>query len=310
MHNNSSHDIRYIEVQIEENGQRLDNFLIRILKGVPKSHIYRIIRSGEVRINKKRSQAATRVASGDNIRVPPIRTSQNKNIVISETFKQKILQSIIYEDKELIVVNKPSGIAVHGGSGVGLGMIEALRQIKQDLLYLELVHRLDKETSGCLLFAKKRSVLRAIQDLLAKRQVTKTYWALVNNCWSGSPQRVINISLQKNILQSGERMVVCDPNGKKSQTKFKLIENYSQACWLEIYPKTGRTHQIRVHGAVMDHAIIGDMKYGTIQNFLPNLRLYLHAREIKFTLMQKQYCFLAEIDAQFTKAIKELRNNI
>ncbi len=149
-------DVSYAEINAEEEGQRLDNYLIRILKGVPKSHIYRIIRSGEVRINKKRAQAASRLAQGDLIRIPPIRTSVEKEIHVSDRFEQRLRESIIFEDKSLLVINKPAGIAVHGGSGLSLGVIEALRKTRDDLPYLELVHRLDKETSGCLLLAKKR----------------------------------------------------------------------------------------------------------------------------------------------------------
>lgn len=302
-------NVQYIEVDNESVGQRLDNFLIRILKGIPKSHIYRIIRSGEVRVNKKRVNASTKISLYDKIRLPPIRSSVKKNIAINERFKQKILSLIIYEDENLLVINKSSGIAVHGGSGISLGIIEAFRAIRVDISYLELVHRLDKETSGCLILAKKRSILREIQSLLAERKVTKIYWALMYNSWNGKNTCIVNEPLTKNILSSGERIVVCDPEGKISQTKFKLVENYSVACWLEATPKTGRTHQIRVHSAKLNHEIIGDDKYGAMSSLLKDSRLYLHARSIKFTLAQKEYYFIADIDEQFKEAIATLRHD-
>nr|WP_019216287.1 pseudouridine synthase [Legionella tunisiensis] len=181
-------DVRYTEISAEEEGQRLDNYLMRILKGVPKSHIYRIIRAGEVRINKKRAQASSRLMQGDSVRIPPVRISQGKDVFVGEKLEQRLQESILFEDNSLLVINKPAGIAVHGGSGLSLGVIEALRKMRDDLSYLELVHRLDKETSGCLLLAKKRSMLRAIQALLEAREVQKTYWALLSNSWQGKKQ--------------------------------------------------------------------------------------------------------------------------
>jgi 23S rRNA pseudouridine955/2504/2580 synthase len=304
-------DVRYTEINAEEEGQRLDNYLMRILKGVPKSHIYRIIRGGEVRINKKRAQASSRLVQGDRIRIPPVRTSQEKEVYVSEKLEQRLLESIIFEDKSLLVINKPAGIAVHGGSGVSLGVIEALRKTRDDLPYLELVHRLDKETSGCLLLAKKRSMLRSIQALLEAREVTKTYWALVANPWEGKKTAVVDVALQKNILKSGERIVVVNQEGKPSLTNFKLLENYKQACWVEASPKTGRTHQIRVHSAYLGHAIVGDEKYGKPLE-LEGLeaiksRLYLHARAIQFNLSGENYRFEANLDDRFDETLKRLR---
>lgn len=304
-------DVRYTEINAEEEGQRLDNYLMRILKGVPKSHIYRIIRGGEVRINKKRAQASSRLAQGDRVRIPPVRTSQEKEVYVSEKLEQRLIESIIFEDKSLLVINKPAGIAVHGGSGVSLGVIEALRKTRDDLPYLELVHRLDKETSGCLLLAKKRSMLRSIQALLEAREVTKTYWALVANPWEGKKTAVVDVALQKNILKSGERIVVINQEGKPSLTNFKLLENYKQACWVEASPKTGRTHQIRVHSAYLGHAIVGDEKYGKPLE-LEGLeaiksRLYLHARAIQFNLSGENYRFEANLDDRFAETLKRLR---
>ena len=303
--------VRYIEINAEEDGQRLDNYLMRILKGVPKSHVYRIIRGGEVRINKKRAQPSSRLCAGDMIRVPPVRTSQEKEVHVGDRLSQRLIESIIYEDDHLLVINKPAGIAVHGGSGLSLGVIEALRKIRTDLHYLELVHRLDKDTSGCLLLAKKRSVLRSIQALLESRLVTKTYWALVCHPWQGKKAISVDAPLEKNTLKSGERVVRVDEAGKSSQTAFKLLENYVQACWVEASPKTGRTHQIRVHSAYIGHPIVGDVKYG-IDVLIDGLdvgkqRLYLHARAIQFTLNGKNHVFQAELDDRFAATLKQLR---
>lgn len=306
-------DVHYVEITSEEDGQRLDNYLIRILKGVPKSHVYRIIRGGEVRVNKKRAKVSQRLNCGDMVRIPPIRLAQEKDIHVGERLTQRLHECIIYEDDQLLVVNKPAGIAVHGGSGLSLGMIEALRKTRTDLPYLELVHRLDKDTSGCLVLAKKRSILRAIQALLEARTVTKTYWALLYNPWlSGKKNVIVDVALEKNTLKSGERFVIVSEQGKPSQTSFKLLENYQQACWVEARPKTGRTHQIRVHSAHLGHSIVGDPKYGKdmpIDGLLPEKqRLYLHARAIQFNLNGKEFVFQADLDDKFANTLKMLRS--
>jgi 23S rRNA pseudouridine955/2504/2580 synthase len=313
MQNDAQNSVRYLTIIPEEDGQRLDNYLLRVLKGVPKSHIYRIIRSGEVRINSKRVKPSDRLVAGDAIRVPPIRTAQTKVGEPSPGLSAFLLNNIIFEDERLLVLAKPAGLAVHGGSGLSLGVIEAMRQIRPDLTYLELVHRLDKETSGCLLLAKKRSCLRAIQALLEAREVQKTYWAVVVGAWKGRSPLEVDVPLLKSILQSGERMVFADPAGKSSQTQFKLLENYADACWVEAQPKTGRTHQIRVHAAKIGHPILGDQKYSKVQT-LPALRdlkarMYLHAHAIQFTLNGKFYHFTADLDATFAQALQVLRKN-
>ncbi len=305
-------EVSYKEIGIEEEGQRLDNYLIRILKGVPKSHIYRIIRGGEVRINKKRSQASSRLHTGDMIRIPPIRISDSKEIFVGDALAKRLKECIIFEDPCLLVINKPAGIAVHGGSGLSLGVIEALRKTRQDLSYLELVHRLDKDTSGCLLLAKKRSTLRAIQALLEAREVQKTYWALLTHPWEGKKKVTVNAALEKNILKSGERVVSVKDEGKASETAFKLLENYQQACWVEASPKTGRTHQIRVHSAHLGHVIVGDEKYGSLAGEVEGIdnhhhRLYLHARAIQFELNGTKQLFQANLDERFANTLKQLR---
>lgn len=306
-------DVRYNEINAGEDGQRLDNYLIRILKGVPKSHIYRIIRGGEVRINKKRAQAATRLSEGDSVRIPPVRIASEKEIFVGEKLEQRLKDCILFEDNGLIVVNKPTGIAVHGGSGLSLGMIEALRKTRTDLTYLELVHRLDKETSGCLLFAKKRSVLRDIQSLFAERDVKKTYWAILSNPWLGDKKQIVEAPLLKTILKDGERYVVVSPDGKPSETRFRILEKYQQACWIEAEPQTGRTHQIRVHSAFLGHPVAGDEKYGKSEAPLwpgaGKSRLYLHARCIQFNLHGVKHYYEAPLDERFSQTLKQLRMN-
>jgi 23S rRNA pseudouridine955/2504/2580 synthase len=305
-------EVSYKEISDEEEGQRLDNYLIRILKGVPKSHIYRIIRGGEVRVNKKRCQVNLRLHAGDSVRIPPIRLSEAKEVFVGDTLAKRLNECIIFEDSGLLVINKPSGIAVHGGSGLSLGVIEALRKTRSDLPYLELAHRLDKETSGCLMLAKKRSVLRAIQALLEAREIQKTYWALLTHPWQGKKKITVRASLEKNILKSGERVVSVNDEGKSSETEFKLLENYQQACWVEASPKTGRTHQIRVHSTHLGHVIVGDEKYGSLAGEVEGIdnrfrRLYLHARAIQFNLNGEKRMFQANLDEPFANTIKLLR---
>jgi len=303
-------DVHYYMITLEEEGQRLDNYLIRILKGVPKSHIYRIIRSGEVRINKKRVKPASRIVCGDHVRVPPIRTAESSDVTVGRSLELRLQESIIFEDNGLIVINKPSGIAVHGGSGLSLGVIEAMRKIRPDIPYLELVHRLDKETSGCLLLAKKRSVLRAIQAALTTRQVIKTYWTILAGRWDNRDTCLVDAALEKNILQSGERVVRVSNTGKPAQTQFRLLENYRETCFVEAKPKTGRTHQIRVHSAYLGHPILGDDKYAKthetqVISKLPT-RLYLHARAIRFNLDGQPHAFQADLDDKFIQALRKL----
>lgn len=303
-------NVRYTEINAEEAGQRLDNYLLRILKGIPKSHIYRIIRAGEVRVNKKRAKVSSRLAEGDNIRIPPLRFAlAEKDLFVGKVVTEQLLKNIIFEDDSILVLNKPAGVAVHGGSGLSFGVIEALRKARPEISYLELVHRLDRETSGCLLLAKKRSMLRSIQSLLVSREIKKIYWALLRHPWQGKNILTIEVPLKKNTLKSGERMVTVASDGKPSQTVFKLLENFPQACFVEVLPKTGRTHQIRVHSAYLGHAILGDNKYDTSKNKDLEIkhRLYLHARAIQFNLNGKNYFFEADLDALFVETLNTLQ---
>ena len=283
-------------VTVDENsdGQRLDNFLMRQLKGVPKTHVYRIIRSGEVRINKGRVQADTRVQTGDVVRLPPVRVSEKvaekqDNPAPAREFP------ILLEDDHLIALDKPAGVAVHGGSGVSFGVIEQLRRARPQAKFLELVHRLDRETSGILLVAKKRSALTNLQDQFRERETGKTYLALVVGAWPAN-KKVLDKPLVKFLLpskdgQDGERRVKVtskdDPEGMKSVTLVKVAQKGEKFTLLEVTIKTGRTHQIRVHLASEGFAIAGDDKYGDfeVNKALQKQglkRMFLHAWRLQF----------------------------
>lgn len=267
-----------------QDGQRLDNFLVTRLKGVPKTRIYRLIREGEVRVNKGRVRADTRLQVGDQVRVAPIRRHVHQvktEAVISDTLAQGLAERIVYEDEGLIVLDKPSGIAVHGGSGVEFGVIEALRQALGKT-YLELIHRIDRDTSGLLMISKKRSVLKKLQDHLRDGQIRKTYQAIVKGQVLLDKQR-INAPLLRYELPNGERRVRVTADGKPSQTDWLVIERFAGATLVEASPLTGRTHQIRVHGLSIGHALLGDDKYGHEQVYKGTAprRLCLHAARLQ-----------------------------
>ena len=277
--------VSFVEVTDAHAGQRIDNFLISHLKGVPKSRIYRILRKGEVRVNKGRIKAEYRLCEGDVIRVPPVRVSEKKPVQgVSASLNKLLLSSILFEDDRLLVVNKPSGLAVHGGSGISQGLIEALRVMRPEARFLELVHRLDRDTSGCIMVAKKRSMLRFLHEQLRIGTVDKRYLALVSGRWPNR-RKVVNAPLLKNTLQSGERMVNVSPEGKKSVTEFAVVERYPLATLVEAKPITGRTHQIRVHALHVGNPLLGDDKYGdqeACRHFkgLGLRRLFLHAASL------------------------------
>ncbi|MCG2595260.1 RluA family pseudouridine synthase [Ramlibacter sp. XY19] len=273
----------------ESAGQRLDNFLIRVLKGVPKTHVYRIIRSGEVRVNKGRAGADTRVEIGDVVRVPPVRLSEKAAEKLEKPAPAREFP-VIYEDEHLLAIDKPAGVAVHGGSGVSFGVIEQLRQARPAAKFLELVHRLDRETSGILLVAKKRSALTRLQDQFRDRETGKTYLALVEGAWPGN-KKVIDLPLHKYLLADGERRVKVvakdDPDGMRSVTLVKVQQGLPGFSLLEVTIKTGRTHQIRVHLASQGHPIAGDDKYGDFERNKALQkqglkRMFLHAWRLQF----------------------------
>ena len=304
----------FVTVLEDDAGQRLDNFLIRHLKGVPKTHVYRIIRSGEVRINKGRAQADTRVQDGDVVRLPPVRTSERANQkAVAIQAAQEIVRHgamstvggfapaaefpILFEDDFLLAIDKPAGVAVHGGSGVSFGVIEQLRMARPESDFLELIHRLDRETSGILLIAKRRMALKLLQEQFRERETDKVYLALVKGVWPAN-QRVIDKALHKYEAPNGERRVKVvandHPDGLRSVTLVKVRNSVADDAYtlLEVTIKTGRTHQIRVHLADAGHPIAGDDKYGDfdLNKILqrsnadtPSLkRMFLHAWSLKF----------------------------
>ena len=286
--------VQMINIDQEYAGQRVDNYLVRILKGVPKTRVYRIIRKGEVRVNKKRVTADYRLQDGDLLRVPPVRVTEKEKVVNpGSALIEKLENSIIYEDKTLIIINKPAGIAVHGGSGINYGVIEALRKIRPDERHLELVHRLDRDTSGCLMITKKRSMLRYLHAQLQEKHISKIYNALVVGRWP-SRKVLVNAPLLKNTLRSGERIVTVDVDeGKRSKTSFRVLERYSYqgetATLVEASPITGRTHQIRVHCLHAGYSILGDDKYTKDEDNkrfrkFGLRRLFLHAAQLRLKL--------------------------
>jgi 23S rRNA pseudouridine955/2504/2580 synthase len=279
--------VNWLEVGEESAGQRLDNFLIRELKGVPKTHVYRIIRSGEVRVNKGRASADTRVEIGDVIRVPPVRVSAAADKPRAAPARDF---PVLFEDEHLIAIDKPAGVAVHGGSGVSFGVIEQLRQARPAAKMLELVHRLDRETSGILLIAKKRSALTKLQDQFRDRETGKTYLALVNGAWPAN-KKVIDLPLHKYLQADGERRVKVvakdDPDGMRAISLVKVSRKVGNFTLVEVTIKTGRTHQIRVHLAASGHSIAGDDKYGDFElnKALQKhglKRMFLHAWRLQF----------------------------
>lgn len=276
--------VQWIEVDPEYAGQRIDNFLFSRLKGVPKSHVYRILRTGEVRRNGGRIHAQDRLDAGDKIRVPPLRLPAADVIEIpGAKIRTRIEPRILFEDDDLLALNKPAGMAVHGGSGVSFGVIEALRELRPEAKALELVHRLDRDTSGCLLIAKKRAALRVLHEQFRGEGVAKVYLALLAGAWARS-RWIVDAPLQKNVLQSGERLVKVSREGKPALTEFRRLERYASATLAEARPATGRTHQIRVHALSIGHPLAGDERYGdeaANREFrrLGLKRLFLHALE-------------------------------
>ena len=263
MNSAGNNSVTHLVIGEDEQGQRLDNFLIRVCKGVPKSHLYRILRSGEVRVNSGRVAATYRLCAGDKLRIPPIRLAERPQNEVDEAAKQRVDLPILYEDEAMLVVDKPEGIAVHGGSGVSFGVIEALRRQRPQAKFLELAHRLDRETSGILLVGKKRLALTALHDMFREHGAgaDKRYLVLVKGRWMNTTQHV-KLPLHKYLTETGERRVSVTPEGKASHTVFRLLARWPEMSLLEAQLKTGRTHQIRVHLAHLGFPILGDEKYG------------------------------------------------
>lgn len=293
--------VQYLEINAEYAGQRLDNFLAHHWQGVPRSHRYRRVRRGEVRVNHGRVGPEYRVQTGDIVRLPPIRQAAPQAPAHPGAPLLELLQTrIIHEDAGLLVLNKPAGLAVHGGSGISYGVIEAFRALRSNEPGLELIHRLDRETSGLLLIAKRRAVLRHIQELLRTGAVAKRYLALVRGSWAEKFRRV-DAPLIKNHLQSGERIVRVDSTGKAAVTEFRVIARHPEASLVEAHPLTGRTHQIRVHAAHCGHPLAGDDKYGDADfNHRARSwglrRLFLHAHSLRFEYDGQELIFEAPLD--------------
>jgi len=297
--------VMILSIDEDQAGQRLDNFLIARLKGVPRSKIYNVIRKGEVRVNKGRIKPEYKLMAGDSVRVPPIRTAEaGTEAKASNQMMSLLAKSILFEDDGLLVINKPPGLAVHGGSGVTLGLIETLRQMRPDAKHLELVHRLDRDTSGCIMVAKKRSYLRHLQAALREKSagaggITKVYRALVNGDWSKRVHQV-NAPLLKTEVAGGERVVRVHPEGKPSLTEFKVLQRFDGFSLIEARPITGRTHQIRVHAQYVGHSLVGDNKYGDddvneVMRVQGIKRLFLHASALSFYLPDSEV--LTHVDA-------------
>lgn len=279
--------VAHVRVTADEAGQRLDNFLISRLKGVPRTRIYRMLRKGEVRVNKGRTAAAYRLCPGDTVRIPPVRLSAPGPGSRAGTGAREFLEGrILFEDNRLIVLDKPSGMAVHGGSGLSFGVIEALRAARPEAPYLELVHRLDRETSGCLMVAKRRSYLRALHKLLRQGNVEKRYLALVRGHWDLGTQ-LLEDPLKTHHREGGERHVKVEEGGKSAASRFSPVQTFRAASLVEVEIHTGRTHQIRVQAAEAGHPLAGDEKYGDPDfnrraRAMGLRRMFLHAHSLAY----------------------------
>ena len=292
--------------------QRIDNFLIKSIKGVPKSCIYRLLRKGAIRVNRKRIKSDYRIQESDEITVPNLRLSQITKVTPGRRLQQLLENAIIHEDDDILVINKPCGIAAHAGSGNDFGVIEIMRASRGTEEALELVHRLDKETSGCLLIAKNRSILLRLQQAFQQNQVEKHYLLLVNGLWPNALKE-INKPLAKNSRSSGEHLVRSNDEGKPALTKFRIVQRFSSWTLLEACPETGRTHQIRVHAAESGYPIAGDKKYGDktcrqLNQSVGLSRLFLHAQSLTINLVNptKKYYFSAEIEQNLSDVLKNL----
>ena len=306
---------RYVDAVARDAGQRLDNFLLRELKEVPRSLVYRVIRSGEVRVNAGRVRPDYRLREGDRVRIPPVRREpETQQPAPSKSLRDFVSAAKIYEDDHLIVINKPSGVAVHGGSGLSFGVIEALRAVHPEFTDLELVHRLDRETSGCLVLAKRRSVLRELHRVMREREIEKRYVALLVGKWKLGA-KTIDVPLQTQHRQGGERTVRVHPDGQAARTHFKPAEVFGKvATYTDVLLDTGRTHQIRVHAAYAGHPVAGDDKYGTREvnepiHALGLKRMFLHARSLEFVHpgTGSPFKIEAELDDELTGVLARLR---
>ncbi|PWV59508.1 RluA family pseudouridine synthase [Plasticicumulans acidivorans] len=303
--------VRFVEVPADCDGQRIDNFLLRTLKGVPKSLVYRILRKGEVRVNKGRSRPEHRLKTGDVVRIPPLRLSPETEAAPVPGWLQERLQAaILHEDRRVLVLDKPSGVAVHKGSGIDVGVIEALRAMRPQGGFLELAHRLDRDTSGVLVLAKTPEALRGIHDALNARSTEKRYLAFVRGHWQLGSCRV-DAPLRKGMVRGGERMVEVAADGKPSVSHFRLVRQFGPGALVEITIETGRTHQIRVHAAHMGHPLAGDDKYGDsdFNRLMAGFglhRLFLHAQYLALPLGERELVLSAPLGAELGAVLDAL----
>jgi len=302
--------VRLVRIDEAHDGQRIDNFLLGQLKGVPKSLVYRILRTGQVRINGKRTRPDVRIADGDEVRIPPVRTAEPAaHGTPARAQLERIGEAIIHEDRDFLVIDKPSGVASHGGSGISFGAIELLRAARPGDT-LELAHRLDRDTSGVLVLTRRRTALTALQTLIRDNQTTKQYLTLLQGKFGRSTFDV-NAPLRKSVLQGGERMVRVDDDGKAALTRFRAIDAFRDATLAEATLFTGRTHQIRVHSAHSGHPIAGDEKYGEREFNLRMRefglrRLFLHAARFEFAIGDRTYSFSAPLADELRAVLNAL----
>lgn len=305
--------VRSITAGEEDAGQRLDNFLFRTLKGVPKSHVYRLLRTGQVRVNKKRAKPDYRLEEGDELRLPPVRQEEKAAPGKPPHWQQEAMQAgILFEDERILVVNKPAGMAVHGGSGVSFGVIETLRVLRPESPGLELAHRLDRDTSGCLIVAKRRSAVRPLHAAFRDGSVEKHYLALLAHPWEGG-SREVNAPLEKNQVEGGERIVKVSREGKEAKSLFTPLQKFTGSALADVRIYTGRTHQIRVHASYIDHPVAGDDKYGDREaNKLLRAaglkRMFLHAHRLSFPHPEtgERLSLAAPLDDELQGVIKSL----
>jgi 23S rRNA pseudouridine955/2504/2580 synthase len=311
------HGVRVVTVTARSDGQRLDNFLLRELPGVPKTRLYKALRKGEIRVNKGRAKPGQRLAEGDSVRLPPLHQPvRRKPPPVPFYWADRLAGRIVLEDEDLLVIDKPAGLAVHGGSGVNLGLIECLRQLRPEDRDLELVHRLDRDTSGLILVARRPRVLKELHAKLRGEGVEKVYLALVAGRWPRGLAEV-DAPLEKQARASGERVVRVSAAGRRSVTRFRVVERFRDATLVEARPLTGRTHQIRVHALHAGHPLVGDVKYqGGREAALAEQggldRLFLHAWRLRFSLGDppRAYDLEAPLESDLEQFLEILRNRL
>jgi 23S rRNA pseudouridine955/2504/2580 synthase len=281
--------VRTVETTSDDAGQRIDNYLMRVLRGVPRGHVYRLLRRGEVRVNGGRVRPVYRLAEGDRVRIPPVREQRHAEGRLPNHLLARLKERILLEDDAILVIDKPAGLAVHAGSGLGGGLIDGLRELRPDLPALSLVHRLDRDTSGCLLLAKNRRILRELQRALRDQRFEKTYQAVLVGDWAG-PATTVDAPLLRDVRRGNERIVRVDPvGGQHARSRFQRLAGNGGLTRVEVIIETGRTHQIRVHAAHLGFPVLGDDKYGNRRAERAGLgqrpaRLYLHAWRLAFPL--------------------------